>query len=141
MGDFVERVTNTRAILHAAQTAYNTYSTQVTTTDTSSEQLANLNHEKLKLNSQIANIRKISDTYNREYLDRSTSVGFWNLRGVSTLQDWVLLAFFGMYGLVILLISMVAVMYSRTPVYSVGIVVILGIILAIMMTAVIMRFA
>jgi hypothetical protein len=46
-----------------------------------------------------------------------------------------------MYALVILLISIVAVMFSRTPLYSVGIVVILGIILGIMITAVIMRFA
>jgi ribosome-binding ATPase YchF (GTP1/OBG family) len=64
---------------------------------TSIDQNDELNNTIVNLKSKLANIKTAADTYDREYLDRMADKplsGFARSRGISTLQDWVLLLFF-----------------------------------------------
>jgi len=85
----------------------------------------------------------VSDTYDREYLDRVSDkpiTGFWQARGVSTLQDWVLFFFFTIYGIISLGLFFLVISMSDSPVYAGGMIAISSIGIGIMITAVLIRF-
>ena len=82
-------------------------------------------------------------THEREYLDRKAVENpftFWRLRGVSTLQDWVLFVFFTVYG-VLCLTALLVTLVSQYPVYNFIIVLLSSVTIGIMITATIVRFA
>jgi len=106
--------------------------------------------QKQKLQNSLDAIQKQIDlkgdtiaTYNREYIDRKTAetpFTFWRLRGISTLQDWVLLIFFSMYGIICLTI-LAATLTLNSPIYYFGLTLLGSIMIGIMMVATIARFA
>jgi hypothetical protein len=82
-------------------------------------------------------------TYDREFLDRRASeqpYTFWRLRGVSTLQDWVLFVFFVIYG-IICATALLITLISQYPVYNFCLVLLSSVAIGIMITATIVRFA
>ena len=82
-------------------------------------------------------------TYEREFLDRKAiekPFTFWRLRGVSTLQDWVLFAFFAVYG-IICLTALTATIFSQYALYNFFVVLLSSVTIGIMITATIVRFA
>jgi hypothetical protein len=82
-------------------------------------------------------------TYDRELQDRnavSRPYTFWRVRGVSTLQDWVLFSFFVVYGLVTLFLAGLS-LRSEFPLYSISIVLLSSFSLAVVIMASIVRFA
>ena len=93
------------------------------------------------LQAKLANVKKVSDTYDREFLDRSAAkapFGFWQSRGVNTLQDWVFVLFFVSYAIVCLCVIVAVGQQS----FGGGILVaIVSVILGIMMSLVIVMFA
>jgi len=107
-------------------------------------QLSGLQENLVQLRAKLASVRKISDTYDREYLDRMADKplnSFWRLRGVSTLQDWVLLVFFFIYGIITLTLVVMVVMFSKAPVFNGVMLLGTALALGIMITGVIVRFA
>ena len=93
------------------------------------------------LQAKLANVKKVSDTYDREFLDRSGAkapFGFWQSRGVNTLQDWVFVLFFISYSIVCLCVIVAVGQQS----FGGGILVtIVSVIVGIMMSLVIVMFA
>lgn len=100
--------------------------------------------DKIKaLDTQLKLKEAAISTYEREFLDRKAVENpftFWRLRGVSTLQDWVLFAFFAVYG-IICLTALGATLFTQYPLYNLLIVLLSSFALGIMITATIVRFA
>lgn len=82
-------------------------------------------------------------TYDRELKDRNatgTVYTFWRLRGLSTLQDWVLFSFFVVYGLITLFLVFLA-LRSQYAAYTVAVTLFSSFSLAVIIMASIVRFA
>ena len=106
--------------------------------------------QKKKLQETLNSLEKQIDakndtirTYDQELKDRnsvSRPYTFWRLRGLSTLQDWVLFSFFVVYGLVTLFLAGLS-LGSEFPLYSTTIVLLSSFSLAVVIVASIVRFA
>jgi hypothetical protein len=106
--------------------------------------------QKKKLEATLNSLEKQIDakndtirTYDQELKDRnavSRPYTFWRLRGLSTLQDWVLFSFFVVYGLVTLFLAGLS-LRSEFPLYSISIVLLSSFSLAVVIMASIVRFA
>ena len=142
---FVDDVTSAQRMLQIASDLYrNQYSTLVGNRGGTGAQANSLQNQVIALNAKLENVKTLSDTYDREFLDRTSGknpIGFWQSRGISTLQDWVLFFFYLVYGLVTLAILVLVITFSDTALYSGFMVIALSVILGVMMTAVIIRFA
>jgi len=82
-------------------------------------------------------------TYDRELQDRNTVSSpftFWRIRGVSTLQDWVLFFFFFVYGLISVCI-MILSLSTANPIYSCAVTILCCFSLGVIMMGTIVRFA
>ncbi len=121
----------------------NKYSTQVSNGGSLTTQSSNLDNHVLTLKAKLAKAKKISDTYDREYLDRmaTSSSSFWRSRGVSTLQDWVLLIFFTLYTIITISLVIIVFMMSRSPLFGTLITAGMGLAVGTMIVALIVRFA
>jgi len=106
--------------------------------------------QKKKLEATLNSLEKQIDakndtirTYDQELKDRnavSRPYTFWRLRGLSTLQDWVLFSFFVVYGLVTLFLAGLS-LRSDFPLYSISMVLLSSFSLAVVIMASIVRFA
>jgi len=106
--------------------------------------------QKKKLEATLNSLEKQIDakndtirTYDQELKDRnavSRPYTFWRLRGLSTLQDWVLFSLFVVYGLVTLFLAGLS-LRSEFPLYSISIVLLSSFSLAVVIMASIVRFA
>jgi hypothetical protein len=143
--NFLSQVLSLQKLLESTRDTYNnTYSTQLSNSGSSNVQLTGLEQTLVQLRAKLANVRKISDTYDREYLDRLADKplnSFWRLRGVSTLQDWVLLIFFLIYGIISLSLVVAVVMFSSAPVFNGVMLLGASFSIAVMIVGVIVRFA
>jgi hypothetical protein len=143
--NFLSQVLSLQKLLQSTRDTYNnTYVTQLSNSGSSNVQLTGLEQTLVQLRAKLANVRKISDTYDREYLDRLADKplnSFWRLRGVSTLQDWVLLIFFFIYGIISLSLVVGVVMFSSAPLFNGVMLLGASFSLAIMIVGVIVRFA
>jgi hypothetical protein len=143
--NFLSQVLSLQKLLESTRDSYNnTYTRQISSAGSSNMQLSGLQENLVQLRAKLASVRKISDTYDREYLDRMADKplnSFWRLRGVSTLQDGVLLVFFFIYGIITLTLVVMVVMFSKAPVFNGVMLLGTALALGIMITGVIVRFA
>lgn len=104
---------------------------------------------KSQLNSLISNhalIKQAADTYDQDFLDRVTSGrtegvhGFWARRGVSTLQDWVLLLFFMTFAGFLAVCILYTVRFSSKKVFTILFILVFGPILAAFFASLLLRF-
>ena len=100
------------------------------------------------LKARLADLNKVADTYDREFLDRTRSTGgiptqpsFFARKGLSTFQDWLLATFFGVYALVTIVLLIYIVRISKTKAQAAGIVLASSIVIGIIMGALIRQFA
>jgi hypothetical protein len=106
--------------------------------------------QKQKLINTLSSIQKQIDTkndaistYDRELQDRyavGTPFTFWRIRGVTTLQDWILFAFFFVYGLITVAFIVLS-LGTAYPLYNIAVVLLLSIGAAVLIMATIVRFA
>jgi hypothetical protein len=92
---------------------------------------------------QIAAKNDAISTYDRELQDRNevgTPFTFWRIRGVSTLQYWILFSFFFVYGLITLALIVVSAR-TQYPLYNIVVVLLCSISAAVLIMATIVRFA
>jgi hypothetical protein len=102
----------------------------------------------IALQSRLADLHKVADTYDREFLDRTRSTGgiptqpsFFARKGLATFQDWLLATFFGVYALVTIVLLIYIVRISKTKGQAAGIVLASSIVIGIIMGALIRQFA
>jgi hypothetical protein len=141
---FIQQVTTVDRLLTEANDLYtNTYSRQVSGSGNSHTQLGELDNEVVSLKAKLERLKTVSDTYDREYLDRMEEKplgGFWISRGVSTLQDWVLLSFFALYTFITIGLIILAVMNTTYPLMYVVFISLISFVTGIMIAAVLVRF-
>ena len=114
----------------------------------SSQRIYTAQQQKLQstLHSIQKQINEKSDavnTYDRELQDRNDiqkPFTFWRLRGVSTLQDWVLFSFFVVYALITLFLIFLA-MRSQYPLYGITVVLLSAVSLGVVIMGTIVRYA
>jgi hypothetical protein len=145
MSTLNEQKTAASALLTSISDTYtNRYTTDVGGSESSVQQNNQLQTQLNALEVKLAKVNTLSETYEREFLDRSAGKkigGFFSSRGVNNLQDWVLLIFYTVYVLVSLGICGLALFASRTPLISVAMVISASLLIGVMMTAMILRFA
>lgn len=141
---FIEQATSIDRLLTEVNDLYtNTYSRQVSGSGNSHTQLGELGNEVVSLKAKLERLKTVSDTYDREYLDRMEEKplgGFWRSRGVSTLQDWVLLSFFVIYTFITIGLIILAVMNVTYPLMYVVFISLISFVMGIMIAAVLVRF-
>jgi len=141
---FIEEATTIDRLLTEVNDMYtNTYSRQVSGSGNSHTQLGELDNEVVSLKAKLERLKTVSDTYDREYLDRMEEKplgGFWISRGVSTLQDWVLLSFFALYTFITIGLIILAVMNVTYPLMYVVFISLISFVTGIMIAAVLVRF-
>lgn len=141
---FIEQATSIDRLLTEVNDLYtNTYSRQVRGSGNSHTQLGELGNEVVSLKAKLERLKTVSDTYDREYLDRMEEKplgGFWRSRGVSTLQDWVLLSFFVIYTFITIGLIILAVMNVTYPLMYVVFISLISFVMGIMIAAVLVRF-
>ncbi len=96
------------------------------------------------LKNVLSDVQKDAETYNQEFLDHlhnGEKPGFMKLRGVSSLQDWILFYFYIMYAILSICMLILAISVTRYKVYAAVIVIAYSLMIGTMMTAVIIRFA
>jgi len=144
MGDapFPARYTEALSLLNTnAPFMFAKYSQMDTSSQSVVTQNDALQSEVQLLKAKLANVKKVSDTYDREFLDRSAkkpAFGFWQSRGVNTLQDWIFLIFFVIYAVVCILIFGAV---AQQTILGGALVLIVSVVIGIMMSLVIMLFA
>ena len=138
---FIEQATSIDRLLTAVDELYtNRY---VRGSGNSYIQLGDLDNEVISLKAKLERLKTVSDTYDREYLDRMEEKplgGFWRSRGVSTLQDWVLLSFFVLYTFITIGLIVLAVMNVTYPLMYVVFISLISFVMGIMIAAVLVRF-
>ena len=144
--------------LSDVQQLYTRYSAPNSNAATGATQDRELQTTLVNLKAKLANVKKVSDTYDREYLDRMADrkISFWQLRGITTLQDWVLFFFFLLYTIVSLGLASMIYMNSSgftstnsssrffrpmSPLFNVVMLLGSAFVIGIMITATIVRFA
>ena len=145
MSTLNEQKTAASALLTSISDTYtNRYTTDVGGSESSVQQNNQLQTQLNALEVTLAKVNTLSETYEREFLDRTAGKkigGFFSSRGVNNLQDWVLLIFYTVYVLVSLGICGLALFASRSPLISVAMVISASLLIGVMMTAMILRFA
>jgi hypothetical protein len=143
--NFITQTTATQRVLESVNDMYtNRYSTLASNSGGANSQMNSLQNNVLALKAKLSNLKKVSDTYDREYMDRMTDKplgGFWRSRGVSTLQDWVLLIFFTLYALICLGLTALAAFNTYNPAVNCLLILLTSFVLGIMIVAVLVRFA
>jgi len=141
---FTAQIVAAQRLLQSVQSSFNNeYSTQISNTGSLSTQSSDLDDQVLTLKAKLAKAKKISDTYDREYLDRMafSSSSFLRSRGISTLQDWVLLIFFSLYTIIAIGLTVIVFMTSKSPLFGTIIMASMGLAVGTMIVALIVRFA
>lgn len=140
---FIEQATSIDRLLTEVNDMYTKYRRQVSGSGNSHIQLGELGNEVVSLKAKLERLKTVSDTYDREYLDRMEEKplgGFWRSRGVSTLQDWVLLSFFVIYTFITIGLIILAVMNVTYPLMYVVFISLISFVMGIMIAAVLVRF-
>lgn len=143
--NFITQTTATQRMLESVNDMYtNRYSRLESNSGGANSQMNSLQNNVVALKAKLANLKKVSDTYDREYMDRMMDKplgGFWRSRGVSTLQDWVLLIFFTLYALISLGLTALTAFNTYNPAVNCLLILLTSFVLGIMIVAVLVRFA
>jgi len=140
---FPARLTTTKNLLtNTLPALFNTYQTQITNSESLINQRNSLNAQVKSLESKKKDIEKSSDTYHREFLDRTagSSRGFFQRCGVSTFQDWLVLLFYLLYCIICISVFVIGVIASTQKILAGVIILIASIFLGLLITGIILRF-
>ena len=143
--NFTAEITSVQELLSTAKDTYtNQYTTLSGNSGSATAQNRQLQLQLDTLNAKLATAKGLSDTYDREFLDRSADrkiSGFFSSRGVNTFQDWLLLIFYTLYVGISFGLCVLALYASQNPLVSVAMIVSASALVGVMITAVIVRFA
>jgi hypothetical protein len=123
---------------------YSVYSTQAYSTSSYSTESDNLDRQLQKQNLQLQELNRQEETYDREFLDRKqnpSNTGFLYKIGLRTTEDWVFIYFFFSYILFILILLIYVMIYSTKKIYAVAAITSTGILVGILSTFLLYRYA
>ena len=143
MGDIPARLAVLNSVVtQTLPTLQTQYTQTVRASATLGDQNSGLQDQVRRLEAKHASLEKVADTYDREFLDRPRVAStFWTRRGFQTFQDWLLGAFFLVYAIVCLGLLGYTLLYSTKKLQGAALVVAVSVVLGVMMTGVISRFA
>jgi hypothetical protein len=129
---------------NTATNLYQQYTLQMSNSAALIQQNQDIQAQVTELRGKLASVNMVSDTYEREFLDR-TSLGstrtIFQRIGITTFQDWLLIMFYIAYAILSLGFVAAAVFASQQKVLagvsSVGISIVVGMLL----TGIILRFS
>jgi hypothetical protein len=144
--DFATQKSLVVAMLNNSQGQFDAYQQMKTAQSSSIRQREELENEKNRLQSELANARKDAEAYDREFLDRTRAGMDKPSRtaayGISTLQDWVLFLFYISYAAAtIALAAFVGLRAQHNKIVGVVGVLLGSAFLGILFSMVIVRFA
>lgn len=140
---FPARLTATTALLNnTLPTLYTNYETQARNSGSLTDQKNSLNAQVVSLEAKKKDIQKSSDTYHREFLDRTagSSRGFFQRFGISTFQDWLVLLFYLLYCIICISVFVIGVIASTQKILAGVTILIASIFLGLLITGIILRF-
>jgi hypothetical protein len=144
MTDYKAESVQLTANLNSVMGAYtNTYLSLKSSQGIYAPQITKLVDTLKSIRKQIDAKDDVINTFNQELLDRNSikkPFTFWILRGVSTLQDWVLLAFFSVYALICFFILILAVQ-SENALYNAVVILLVSFCIGVVIVGSIVRFA
>ncbi len=96
-----------------------------------------------QLKSEMVAVKDNAERYDREFLDRKNAgEGTYTTAqrlGLVTVQDWVLLFFFGSYALAILVLALNAYKFAPKAGLGIGIILVLGLVFGLMTAVVLIK--
>jgi hypothetical protein len=143
MPTFTEQATSLDTFLTTVKDTYNNVYSMRTGDEGNSITNTELQNKVVAMRAQLRQLEGVSDTYDREYLDRMADKplgGFWRSRGVSTLQDWVLLIFFSLYILITICIIILMMFNLYNPATYIIFTALGSFVVGVMIAAVLVRF-
>jgi hypothetical protein len=137
-----------KTILHNTLATMDTYATMYFQSQTNTSALTNQIHtlegQRNEMQARLNLEKQASEVHDRQFVD-STRSGKVNAdvvdRGVNTYQDWVFLAFFSTYTLMIIVLVIYSSTFSSKKMVSIGAFLGGGIFLGIVMLGLLVRFA
>jgi hypothetical protein len=141
---FPARLTTTTNMLNnTVPNLFNQYQTMLRNSASLTKQNSGLQSQVNALKSKLKDIEKISETYDREFLDRTAinKRGFFQAFGVYTMQDWLVLIFFVLYSIICFSILCFVLIKSTQKLVGALIVIGFSIFIGLMLIGIIMRFA
>jgi hypothetical protein len=140
---FPARLTTTTSMLNNTLPAlYDSYAKQITNSSSLIQQKDSLQSSVKSLQVKKKDIDTSSDTYHREFLDRTTGTtrGFFQRFGISTLQDWLILILYVLYGSICIIVFIIAVVASPQKILAGFAILSTSIFMGIMITGIIIRY-
>lgn len=140
---FPARLTTTTSMLNNTLPAlYDSYAKQITNSSSLIQQKDSLQSSVKSLQVKKKDIDTSSDTYHREFLDRITGTtrGFFQRFGISTLQDWLILILYVLYGSICIIVFIIAVVASPQKILAGFAILSTSIFIGIMITGIIIRY-
>ena len=140
---FPARLTTTTSMLNNTLPGlYTSYKTKVTNSSSLIQQKDSLESTVKSLQAKKKDIITSSDTYHRAFLDRSagSSRGFFQRFGISTLQDWLIVILYVLYGIICITVFIIAVKASPQKLLAGVTILCVSVFFGLMMTGLILRF-
>jgi len=139
---FPARLTTTTSMLNNTLPGlYSSYEAKIKNSSSLIQQKDSLQSTVKSLEAKKKDIITSSDTYHREFLDRSAgSRGFFQRFGISTLQDWLIVILYVLYGIICITVFIIAVKASPQKLLAGVTILCVSVFFGLMMTGLILRF-
>ena len=140
---FPARLTTTTSMLNNTLPGlYSSYEAKIKNSSSLIQQKDSLQSTVKSLEAKKKDIDASSDTYHREFLDRSagSSWRFFQRFGISTLQDWLVMILYVLYGIICITVFIIAVVASPQKILAGVTILCVSVFFGLMMTGLILRF-
>ena len=142
---FPARLTTATDMLNnTATNLYQQYTLQVSNSAALTKQNEDIQSEVANLKAKLASVNMASDTYDREFLDRTSVAAprtFFQRIGITTFEDWMILMFYVSYAILSLGFIVAAVIASQQKTLAGISSLILSIMVGMLITGIILRFS
>jgi len=142
---FPARLTTAKDMLNNTAThLHQQYSLYLSNSAALTKQNDDIQSEVANLRAKLASVNMASDTYDREFLDRTSIASprtFFQRIGITTFQDWMILMFYVAYAILSLGFIVAAVLASQQKTLAGISSLILSIMVGMLITGIILRFS
>jgi hypothetical protein len=142
---FPARLTTATDMLNNTATNLNQqYTLQVSNSAALADQNESIQSEVASLRAKLASVNMASDTYDREFTDRTSIAAprtFFQRIGITTFQDWMILMFYISYAILSLGFIVAAILASQQKALAGISSLVLSIMVGMLITGIILRFS
>jgi hypothetical protein len=108
-------------------------------------QLDDLEKMRKQLTHKLNTMQDVANTYDREYFDRleggEVAPSFWRAKGFNTTADWALAGVYITYFFMVFVTFIYVARYSSKKIFASTMVLVFGLLIGMMITAFLLRFA